>query len=181
MTRGSKGTEPASWPSGRVEWWLGFAVVLVVSIGYMLYFIDRGWIPHDEGTLAHSAERVLAGELPHRDFVEGYTGGLTYVHALAFKVFGVHLLAIRYALFVAFVAWVAVFYHAAARMVSPLAAVAVTLIAVFWSVPNYPTGMPSWYNLFLATGGLAALFAYIDSGQRRWVVAAGFLGGLSSS
>jgi hypothetical protein len=145
----------------------------------MLHFLDRGWIPHDDGTLAHSAERVLAGELPHRDFVEGYTGLLTYLNAFAFKVFGVNLLALRYALFVASVVWVAVFYRAASRMLPTVSAGVVTLIAVFWSVPNYPAAMPSWYNLFLATGGLAALFEYIDSGKQRWLIIAGFLGGLS--
>ena len=61
-----------------------------------------------EGTLAQSAERILAGELPHRDFVERYTGGLSYLNAFAFRVFGVQLLAMRYALFVAFIAGTAV-------------------------------------------------------------------------
>ena len=171
--------EPGRETSGRGRHWLVLGAVLAISTGYMLYFFDRGWIPHDEGTLAHSAERVVAGELPHRDFIEGYTGLLSYVNAFAFKLFGVHLLAIRYLLFAAFVVWVPIFYYAAARMISPLWAGAVALIAVFWSVPNYPAAMPSWYNLFLATGGLAALLKYIDSPKRRWLVAAGFAGGLS--
>ena len=34
---------------------------------------------------------------------------------------------------------------------------ATTVLAVFWSVPNYPAAMPSWYNLYLATGGTLAL------------------------
>ncbi len=145
----------------------------------MLYFVDRGWIPHDEGTLAHSAERVLGGEMPHRDFADPYTGGLSYLNAVAFKVFGVHLLAIRYLLFAAFVTWVPLLYYAATRLASPPVAGAVTLLAVFWSVPNYPAAMPSWYNLFFATGGVAALLAYIDSGKRHWLVVAGLAGGFS--
>jgi 4-amino-4-deoxy-L-arabinose transferase-like glycosyltransferase len=165
--------------TNRREWLLGFGVVLVISIGYMWMFIDRGWIPHDEGTLAQSAERVLAGEVAHRDFVHGYTGGLNYIHAVAFKIFGVSLLAMRYALMSAFVAWVVVFYYAATRLTSVAGAVVVTLAAVFWSVPNYPAPMPSWYNLFLATAGLGALLEYITTGRRRWVLLAGLAGGLS--
>jgi hypothetical protein len=171
--------EPPSWSTRRTEWWLAFLIVVVVSGAYMLYYLDRGWIPHDEGTLAHGAERVLSGEMPHRDFVEGYTGGLTYVNALAFRVFGIRLLAIRYVLFLVFIVWIPVCYYAATRFLRPYAAGAVTLTAMFWSVPNYPAAMPSWYNLFLATGGVAALLAYIDAGKVRWLFVAGLCGGFS--
>lgn len=179
MTGASAAVDAASEPGGRVAHWIVLVGVIVVSTGFMTYFIDRGWIPHDEGTLAHSAERLLAGELPHRDYVDGYTGGLTYLNALAFKLFGVRLLAIRYVLLFAFVGWVLVFHQVAARILPPLGAGAVTLIAVFWSVPNYPAAMPSWYNLFLATAGVAAMLTYVDTGQRRWLVGAGFAGGVS--
>jgi hypothetical protein len=39
--------------------------------------------------------------------------------------------------------------------------------------------MPSYYNLFLATFGTAALFRHIEGGGRRWLVLAGCCGGLS--
>ncbi len=169
-------------PSGgraRTAWWLGLAVVWLVSSLYLWYFLDRGWIDHDEGTLAQSAERVLDGELPHRDFAEVYTGGLSYLNALAFRLFGIHLLAIRYALFAVFMLWVPALYYAASRLATPLVASAVALLGVLWSVPNYPAAMPSWYNLFFATFGLAALLAYLETPRRRWLVLAGFAGGLS--
>ena len=54
-------------------------VVWIISAVYVSGFIRPGWIPHDEGSLAQSAERVLAGELPHRDFDEIYTGGLSFL------------------------------------------------------------------------------------------------------
>jgi hypothetical protein len=66
-------------------------VVWVISAALVVSRIDRGWIPHDEGTIGHSAERVLAGELPHRDFDDVYTGGLAYVNAGAMRMFGIHL------------------------------------------------------------------------------------------
>ena len=164
----------------RSVWWSGLAVAWILGGLYVWFYLDRGWIPHDDGTLAHSAERVLRGELPHRDFIEVYTGGLTYLNALAFKIFGIHLLATRYALFAVFLLWVPALYYAASRLASPLAAAAVTLLAVLWSVPNYPAAMPSWYNLFFATFGLAALLAYIEAPRRRWLVLAGLAGGLSA-
>jgi hypothetical protein len=39
--------------------------------------------------------------------------------------------------------------------------------------------MPSWYNLFFATWGAAALFRYLEAGNRRWLFFAGLCGGLS--
>ena len=165
--------------AGRVAWGLGLAAVWILGGLYVWYYLDRGWIPFDEGTLAHSAERVLNGELPHRDYIELYTGGLTYLNALAFKVFGIHMMATRYVLFTVFLFWVPALYYAASRFASPLGAAAVTLLGVLWSVPNYPSALPSWYNLFFATFGLAALLAYIEAPSRRWLVLAGLAGGLS--
>ena len=74
-------------------------VLCVVTAAYLLPFVDRGWIAHDDGMLGQMAERVLAGEIPHRDFDDPYTGGLTYLHALGFKLFGVRLLSLRWLLF----------------------------------------------------------------------------------
>src|SRR6266700_7747426 len=78
-------------------------IVMTLSIGYMATHLKRGWVPHDEGTLGESAERVLNGELPHRDF-DDYTGGLTVVHALAFREFGFNSASMLIVLFVLFVA-----------------------------------------------------------------------------
>src|SRR5262245_50429123 len=68
---------------------LVLAVVWLISAVYMATHVKHGWMPHDEGTLGLSAERVLQGQMPHRDF-DDYTGGLTYLHALAFRVWGIN-------------------------------------------------------------------------------------------
>ena len=39
--------------------------------------------------------------------------------------------------------------------------------------------MPSWYNLFFATFGAAAMLRYLDVRTRRWLVIAGVCGGVS--
>ena len=155
-------------------------LVLWVIVGsYVAWQLDSGWIPHDEGTLAHSAERALSGELPHRDFDEGYTGGLTFLHAAALWAFGVNLLSLRLVLLLFVLAWVPALFFIASRFVGPLAAGATVLLAVAWSVPTYPASMPSWYNLFFATFGAAGLLLFVDSGRRRWLVIAGLCAGIS--
>ncbi len=159
--------------------WVALAAVWVTSAIYLGSCLNRGWVPHDAGVLGLMAERVLQGQVPHRDFLEIYTGGLTYLNALAFRLFGVNLLSLRIPLFLFFVGWVPAVYFIARRFVSPWVASAVTLLGVAWSVPSYPESMPSWYNLFFATWGLLALMRYTETERRRWLFVAGLCGGLS--
>jgi hypothetical protein len=163
----------------RQLWLLCLACVWLAGAAYVMHVLDRKWIPHDDGSLAQAAERVLLGEMPHRDFADLYTGGLSLLDALAFRVFGTRLMALRYALFLFFLAWVPAFYYCASRWVAPAGAALATLLAIVWTLPNYPAAMPSWYNLFFATFGAAALFRFTETGRRGWLAAAGALGGLS--
>jgi hypothetical protein len=164
----------------RPGWSRGWlACVWLASLLYIWPFVDRGWIPHDEGTLGQSAERILAGELPHRDFEEVYTGGLGYLHALAFRVLGVRLFSLRLTLFVAFVAWVPAVFWIASRFGSPPIAALVTATAIAWSLPNYYVALASWYMLFLTTIGVACLLTRDAHPTPRAVFAAGLCGGLS--
>jgi hypothetical protein len=153
---------------------------LLVGGLYLGAYLTRGWYPHDEGALGQTAERVLLGEVPHRDFDEPYTGLLTYLHAVAFAVGGVRLPVLRAPLFLAALFWLGAVYHIARRSTTPLVAALVTLLALVWSVPNYPASMPSWYNLFCATFGVLALLKWREDGARtRWLFAAGVAGGIS--
>ena len=168
-------------PQERLQrrWWLVLIAVWALSGLYVANGMLRGWVPHDEGTLGQSAERVLAGELPHRDFDDPYTGGLSYLHALAFRLLGINLVSLRWVLLLFFLAWVPALYYVASCLVSPLPAAGAVLLAVVWSVPNYFASLPSWYNLFLAVFGAAFLFRHLETGARKWLFAAGVCAGLS--
>ncbi len=155
------------------------AVVLAVAGIYAGFHIGRGWAPSDDGALSQSALRVMQGQLPHRDFAEIYTGGLSFIHALAFRAFGVNLMALRFCVFLFFLAWLPAVYYIALRFTSAIAAGAITLLAVAWGYPNYPAAMPSWYNLFFATFGAAASLRYLEVRTRRWLFVAGACGGVS--
>ena len=111
------GTEERSQPAKRSHRSrLLLALVFVLSALYMAQELKRGWVPSDEGTLAESAERVLHGELPHRDFHEVYTGGLSYLNAGAFRMFGTNLASMRYMLFMFSLVWIPAFYYAASQV-----------------------------------------------------------------
>jgi hypothetical protein len=162
--------------------WLRLASYLLAwaaAAFYLWRFTGRGWIPHDDGMLAQIAERILAGELPHRDFDDPYTGGLGYLHALAFMAFGVRILSLRILLFLTALAWMPAVFVVARRFVSPSGAALVTAAAVVWTVPNYFASMPSYYNLFFATWGTVALLHHLDTKSRVPLFIAGLCGGLS--
>lgn len=154
-------------------------VLCLASGVYASRFVTRGWIPHDEGTIGQSAERVMAGQLPHRDFDEVYTGGLTYLHAAAMQVIGTNLRAPRMLLFAGFLAFIAAALAIAWRVSGSGAALAAVALVVVWSVPNYFASLPSWYVLFCATFGCLALFWFLASRRQVWLVVAGACGGVA--
>lgn len=148
-------------------------------VAYLLSFLDRGWLPPEEGTLAQAAERVLWGELPHRDFDGMYSGGLELFHALAFRVFGTRLISLRIAVFLVFLPTIPLIYRMGRTLAGRVATTIGVLLALAWGLPNYTSAMPSWYNLFLAFYCTAALFEFLENGRRRWLFAAGIAVGLS--
>src|SRR6266498_3220023 len=172
-------TRSSAPPARRVSRRFIFLLVWLVSAVYVFPFRLRGWIPTDEGAFGHSAERVLNGEMPHRDFPEIYTGGLSFWNALALRVFGLRLTSLRLALFLCFLAFVPAVFAIASRFGPPLLSGLITLLAVAWSLPNYFAGSVSWYNLFLATWGTLALLRHVETGQRRWLFLTGVLAGIS--
>jgi len=180
--RGARAVPPRAFARDlhrRVPAWVVPLVTWLVSAALMAAYLRRGWVAHDEGTLIQAAVRVLGGELPHRDYVDVYTGLLAFADAAGFGLFGVSLLVPRVILLAVALAWVPAVYAVVRRFHGPLGAGAVTVAAVTWSVPNYTAAMPSWFNLFFATFGLAALLRYMDTRRSRWLLAAGACAGVS--
>ena len=126
------------WLSSALLNALVFSAVMVLAFAYMHHYMLRGWVSHDEGTLAQTAERVLHGELPHTDFDDVYTGGLAYLNALAFRLFGPTLASLRYMLMIFSLAWTAAMYYCASRFLASLGAVLATLLAIAWGPAESP-------------------------------------------
>jgi hypothetical protein len=134
---------------------------------------------HDDGSITHSAQRILDGQLPHRDFAELYTGGMAFLDAAIFWTFGENLIWLRLPLLLLFLAYIPCFYALARRFVGPPGALLVTLFAISWSVPAYPAPMPTWYVLYFSVFGGYAVLRYFEGGGRRWLLLGGLFGGLS--
>jgi hypothetical protein len=154
-------------------------LVLTVTLVYSSLYIFQGWIPHDEGLLSQMAERVLRGEIPHRDFDEPYSGGLTWLNALSFLIWGIKLSSLRITLFLFHLGAIAALFLIFIRLVRPWLAGLLTLTCLVWGVPNYFAGLPSWYNSFFAIFGTLFLIKHIETNRLRWLFMAGLMAGLS--
>jgi hypothetical protein len=163
----------------RLRGGLILLLVWFISGLYAGSSLKRGWFPWDIGAYAQSADRVLHGELPHRDYIDTYTGGLAFLNAFAFRYLGENLATPRLVLFVVFLAWIPAVFWVASEFVADWVAGGITLLAVAWSLPNYPEAVPSWYNLIFATLGLASLLAFLRRPAPKWLFCAGLCGGFS--
>lgn len=161
-----------------------FCLVLFFAALFFPHLVFRdGWIPHDEGFIGISASRIVNGEIPHADFQDGYSGGLSYVHALAFRVWGESVLTLRIVHLLAFQLFQLFFFWSAWKWLANWrTATLLLLLMTLWSAPNYPASMPSWYVAYFA---YAAMISLVFGQQRarpgHAALIAGVMAGLAFS
>lgn len=153
--------------------------LVALSIVYLALFVPRGWVPHDEGMLGQSAERVVNGETPHVDFEEPYTGGLSWLHATLFRAVGIDLVYLRWLLFAGAIAAQLLIYSILRRYVSPIGAALGAWLSLAWSFPNYFAALPSWWILICGIASVWAFVRFVESGLLRYAAAAGLAAGLA--
>lgn len=158
---------------------LALGIALAVSYLAVRPQLFVSWVPSDEGILAQAAERVMRGELPHRDFVDLWSGGLDHLNAAAFSLLGPRLAALRVVVAVAWLAGLAAMFAAARHVVSVWIACALTVCAALWTLRLSPHPLPSWYTLFLALFGVAAILRWTTTRHAVWLAAAGAAAGAS--
>ena len=113
------------------------------------FFHDRYWYPTDDGFHAHIAERLLAGEVLNRDVQDIHPGLLHFIHAAAFRAFGIDLVSLRYPMIaVAFLQGVFVFLLLRRRDATLAAVGAVASNAL--GVVHFMSPTANWYCLALA-------------------------------
>src|SRR6266496_3770069 len=154
-------------------------LMIVAALVYLIPSVLRGWIPYDDGMLGQQAELVLHGAIPHVDYEEVYTGGLSWLYAAVFKVTSVDLVNLRWALFVGASAALWLVYAITRRYLRPLGAALATWVALLWSFPNYFAGLPSWWLLICALFCLWTLIRYVETQQVRYALAAGLAAGVA--
>ncbi|MGY8814479.1 MAG: ArnT family glycosyltransferase [Gammaproteobacteria bacterium] len=154
-------------------------IFIIIGLFYTGAFFYRIWFPSDDATLALLAQNIVSGEIPHLDFDEPYTGGLSYLNAISFYLFGPSLLALRIPFYITGILAFFLLYFIATRFLSSKTSILIVALCWVVSVPVYSVPMPSWYNLFFFIFSLYAVVRYLESKKMIFLFAAGVLGGLS--
>jgi len=121
----------------------------------------------------------MRGELPHRDFVGLWSGGLDHLNAAAFRMLGVRLATLRMVVATAWLLGLAAMFAAGRHFLRAWIAAALTVCAALWTLPLSPHPLPSWYTLVLGLFGIAAVLEWMHGKRRAWLVAAGAAAGAS--
>lgn len=87
--------ERSSLPSSRR---LSAICLAILATAIVWHFHDRNWWAPDDGAYAHIAERLLNGEVLNGSIFDHHLGLVHFVHAAAFKVFGISMVGLRYPL-----------------------------------------------------------------------------------
>ncbi len=148
------------------SFWLALLLIVVFNGIVLVYFHNRFWWPPDEGVYAHTAERMLNGEVLNKDVEEIHTGYIHFIHVASFAAFGTKLVSMRYPLIVAgFLQSLLMFLTFAPRnlMVAMLAAVCATAFGVI----QFLNPQPSWYCLLFVTAIAFCLTRFPD---RKWTI-----------
>lgn len=142
---------------------VGAVASVVVVFAVLWAVVPYGMFPHDEGQYGQSAVRILAGELPHRDFHEMYSGGLSYWHALLFSLFGEQLIVLRRALVVVAMPAVLATYAIALRFTaSSVLAAIVAVASVVGMISTNHAATPTTYLVLLSVVVVWLLIRYSD-------------------
>ena len=156
---------------------LAMALAGLLAALVMVHYHDVYWYAPDEGSYAHVAERLLDGEVLHRDVEDVHPGYINFVNAIALEMFGERLVSMRYPLvLLALVQGAAAAWLLARR--GFLVAVAAGVATPFAGMLLFPGPSANWYGLTLALL-LAVVLERTSAPRRQAALLAGLVCGLA--
>jgi len=155
--------------------------LLIFVVSFLFLFLSMSRIPiiHDEGFTVTAAMRIMAGQMPHRDFYVNYGPAQFYLLAGLFKVFGRYLIVERISDTVLKSALIGLLFAIVSPYCSRLLAFAACGAALLWvsSLDVYASILQPVCLLNLICGFLI-LPAFTDRISNRRLFAIGALSGL---
>lgn len=154
-------------------------VVVIAAVFFSPLFNKETNLSYSIGYNLYGAERVLAGDVPYRDFHTLYPPGIIYVNAALFKFFGASLYVALFGVFV-FKSLTTLTVYLAAREVMPrMWAMIPAASSLIWLRPNGPfKAVPMHYGALFLALSLWLIVKYLRKGSSWRLVAAGISLGL---
>jgi hypothetical protein len=172
-------------PSGIKSAWLPdllcpvLLLLFAVAIAYPRWCAGIDW--RDEGLLAYGAERVLNGEIPHRDFISVQPPLSFYTAAGFFKLCGTSLATLRIFGLSLFLLFPILIYSVGRRLtLRPILSFAAASPACILGIPYvYFVPLAVWQGIAVSFAAVLLLVSAVRS-KRRWLaLPAGSLSAIS--
>jgi len=155
-------------------------LLFLVSLAYLLPGCNRDVNFYDEGLTVYGAARVLAGDLPYRDFWTIYPPGQFWLLAVAFRLFATSLIVARI-VGAATNAAVTLCVYLLARKILPWRyALFPWFLVLVWfaKLPMYASSLPS--ALLFGLASCLSLLRGLDGNRKPYLFVAGFLTGIAT-
>jgi len=150
------------------------AVLAVTALLYGALFNRESVLSYSIGYNLYSAERLLAGEVPYRDFHTLYPPATLYLNATLFRWLGVSLYNALLGVFI-FKTLTVLFIYLSGREVLPRRwALAVAALSLVWLRPNGPfKAVPMHYGALFLAIALWLLLKHCRTPRSAWLFAVG--------
>jgi hypothetical protein len=149
--------------------------IFLLSLAYLRFFFNYTTINSDEGFVLQGAQRILGGEMPHRDFFSFFTPGSYYWMALFFKLFGSSMGVARAVLMVEGGLFSVFTYLAARRVASRPSALLAAYCVTLTSLPFRFSVLHNWDSTLWACLALYAALRFLERPGTGWALATGSL------
>jgi Dolichyl-phosphate-mannose-protein mannosyltransferase len=151
------------------------AMVFIVCLAYLCIFLRYTTLEPDEGIVLLGAERILAGELPYRDFFSFYTPGSFYLLAWLFRIFGDSFLVARTSVAIAGAICSVITYVLSRRVCSRRIALLCALLATTTGAAFRFLVLHNPYSTLLCCLCLYSAVRYLESRAAIWALLTGSL------
>jgi len=164
----------------RPERYISFTL-FAVSFLYLCIFRHYTSMEPDEGIVLQGAQRILAGQVPYRDFFSFYTPGSYYALAAVFRIFGSSLVVARIALALAGATLSALSYLLARRVCSRGMALTLAALGTLTTLPYRFLVLHNWDSTLWACLAIYALVRLLETpASGSWEFAAGIFASLTA-
>lgn len=155
------------------------AAVLLLAAALVRNSIFTQFGLGDDGAMAHMADRVLHGDVPHRDFDEIWTGGWSVFQAQIFRVFGTSLTVLCETTVGTWLLGLTAMFLIAQRLSGLALGVIATVLGAIWSLAAWPYPLANWYYLTFGLWSIYAVLRFRESRRPGWLLLAGACSGLA--